>query len=223
MALIEVNGRAVIAATIRIPRLGAWSADLVVDAQEALTGACTVVVAGGPTLKGTATRGGLWLDTAYVRVTAGADGLRRTATAKHYRAVTARVVLVDLCRAAGETLSPTSGAAVTGLQLAAWTQTAQPIGRAISALLADRRLAAPAWRMLADGTLWVGVESWPDSGLKDVVDVQELGRLPHEGRCELGVEAPTLLPGTLLGGRKVSLVEHSLADDQVRSAVWFED
>lgn len=223
MALIEINGKPVIAATIHLARLGAGTADLIVDAQEAVTGPCLLAIAGGPQLHGFASRTGVWQDTAYVRWVAGAGGLQRTATAKHYRAVTARVVLVDLCRTAGETLSTTSSAAVTGLQLAAWTQVGQPIGRAISALLGDRRLAAPTWRMLPDGTLWVGTETWPDSGLKDVLDVQELARLPHEGKAELGQEAPTLMPGTLLGGRKVSLVEHDVHDGNVRTMAWFED
>lgn len=223
MSLITANGKGVIGATICMPRLGAATADLIVDAQDAITGPCVLAIESGLVLHGFARRTGVWLDTAYVRWTAGAGGLGKNAAPKHYRSTTARVVLLDLMRASGETLSPTSDARTTGLQLAAWTQIAQPVGNSISALLGDARLAAHAWRVLPDGTVWCGPETWPDSGLKDITDFQELGRLPNEGRSELGFEAPALLPGTTLVGRKVSYVEHTLKDDCVRTGAWFED
>lgn len=223
MPLISVNGKAAISATISMPRVGAWSADLVVDAQEVLTGPCVLAIESGLTLNGFATRTGVWQDTAYVRVTGGAGGLSLATKPKHYRSVTLRVVLLDLLRAGGEALSSTADPKTTGLQLAAWTVIGQPIGNAISALIGDPRLVANAWRILPDGTLWVGPETWPDAGLKDITDFQELGRLPHEGRSELGFEAPSLLPGTMLAGRKVSYVEHVVRDDTVRTHAWFED
>jgi hypothetical protein len=223
MALITANGKGVISATICMPRLGAATADLIVDAQDAITGACLLVIESGLQLSGFATRTGVWQDTAYLRWTAGAGGLSKLATPKHYRSTSARIVFLDLMRAGGETLSPTSDAKTTGLSLAAWTQIAQPIGNALSALLGDARLTANAWRVLPDGTVWAGAETWPDAGLKNVVDYQELGRLPNEGRSELGFEAPALLPGTSLGGRRVSYVEHTLREDVVRTAAWFED
>lgn len=223
MALINVNGLGVISATIAMPRHGAWVADLIVDAQAQVDGACQLDMLGGLTLKGTATRTGVWQDTAYVRVTAGADGLRKLATPKHYRSTTARIVLLDLLRTAGEMLSPTADSKTTSLSLQAWTTIAQPIGNAISALLGDARLVDNAWRVLPDGTLWVGAETWPAADLTNVADYQELARLPHEGRSDLGFNAPALLPGTTLAGRKVSYVEQVLRDDSVRTAAWYED
>jgi len=230
MALITANGKGVIAATICMPRLGAATADLIVDSQTDITGSCLLVIESGLQLRGFAARTGIWQDTSYVRWTAGAGGLSKLATPKHYRSVSARVVLLDLCRAGGETLSATSDPRTTGLSLAAWTvisgrpgEAGGTVGNGISALLMDGRLTANAWRVLPDGTIWVGAETWPDAGLKNVVDYQELGRLPHEGRSELGFEAPTLLPGVSLGGRRVSYVEHTLRDDTVRTTAWFED
>jgi len=223
MSLITANGKAVIAATICMPRVGLATADLIVDSQTDVTGACTLAIESGLTLQGFASRTGIWQDTVYVRWVAGAGGLSKTAAPKHYRSTTARVVLLDLLRTAGETLSPTADARTVGLQLAAWTQIAQPIGNAISALLGDARLAAHAWRVLPDGTIWAGPETWPDAGLKNIVDYQEIGRLPNEGRSELGFEAPALVPGVSLGGRRVSYVEHTMKDDAVRTMAWFED
>lgn len=221
MALVTANKLAVISASIQMPRLGAWTADLVVDARAELTGRCTIEIDGGLTLVGAATRTGLFADTAYVRVTAGNDGLRRTVKPKHYIGPNLRTVLADLLRAANETLSSTADPATMATSFPAWTTLAQPVGLAISALLQDRRLTV-MWRMLPDGSLWIGPETWPDSGLRDVADYQILSEVPHEGKMEIGVEAPALVPGVTLGGGRVSYVEHRIGDGAVRSTVWFD-
>lgn len=223
MALLNVNGKGVVSGTILMPRNGAWTADLIVDSQEAITGAVTIAIDQGPTLVGTVTRGDVYNDTLYLRATAGADGLRKLAQPKHYKTTTLRAVLLDLLRKAGEALDSTADASTLGLSLPAWTVIQQPTGLAISALMGDARLAGRTWRMLENGRVWVGREAWPESPLKNAIDYQELARLPHEGRSELGFQAPSLLPGTSLGGRHVSYVEHSVKDDCVRTFAWFED
>jgi hypothetical protein len=221
MALVTANKLAVISASIQMPRLGAWTADLVVDAQAELTGRCTIEIDGGLTLVGAATRTGVFADTAYVRVTAGNDGLRRIVKPKHYRDPNLRTVLADLLRTANETLSSTADPATMATSYPAWTTVGHSVGAAISALLQDRRLNV-MWRMLPDGSLWVGPETWPDSGLRDVADFQILSEQPHEGKLELGVEAPSLVPGMALEGRRLSYVEHRIGDGAVRTNVWVE-
>ena len=70
--------------------------------------------------------------------------------------------------------------------------------------------------------MWFGYETWPDSGLTEPGDYQDMAELPQEGRAELGVEAWTLTPGMSLGGRHISDVEHNLDGETCRSTVWFE-
>ncbi len=225
MAFATLNGVPVFRGTICIPRVGAWTADFAVDSQVAISGPCTLAIdGGGLTLVGTAERSGVWQDTARLQVVAGGNGLRRIARPRHYRQTTLRVVLLDLLATAGETLSATADAATLALSFPAWTTIAQSVGRMVAALLGDSRFGpATSWRMLADGTLWVGQEAWPDSGLVDVTDYQDLSEAPEEGTVELGVEAPRLLPGTLLGGRRVSYVEHRLDGSGARTRIWLED
>jgi len=222
VAFATLNGVPIHDGRICMPRIGAWHADLAAT-MDAPSGRCTLAIDGGPTLVGTAHRSGSWLDTAHVRMVAGADGLGKRALPRHYRGASLRIVLLDLLATAGETLSGAAGASVLRLNFDAWTTIGQSVGRMIGALLADSRLpAATAWRLLPDGTLWVGQESWPDSGLAPVTDYQDLSEDPAIGALELGVEEPTLLPGTLLGGRKVSYVEHRISGETTRTSVWVE-
>jgi hypothetical protein len=224
VAFATLNGKPVFHGIICIPRVGAWTADLSVDRDTAVTGACTLAIDGGLTLQGTADRTGVWLGTARLQVVGGANGLGRTARAQHYRQTTLRAVLADLLATAGERLAASADAATLGLSFPGWATIGQPIGRMVAALLEDSRLpAATAWRVLADGTVWVGQETWPDSGMVNLVDYQDLAEAPEDGTVELGVEAPRLLPGTTLGGRRVSYVEHRLTGERARTCLWLED
>jgi hypothetical protein len=223
VAYATLNGSPVLAATIGLPRVGAWHADVALQGTAAITGRCTLAIDGGLALVGTVRRSDVWLDTVKLRLVAGADGLGRLAKPQHYRQTRLSVVLADLLKTAGETLASDADSATLGLSFGSWATMASPVGVMISALLADGRLPdTTAWRMKADGTLWLGPEAWPESGLVNVADYQDLDEHPEDGRLELGVEAPRLLPGTVLDGRRISYVEHVLTGEAARTLAWVE-
>jgi hypothetical protein len=224
VAFATLNGTPVFEGVICIPRVGTWTADLSIDRDTAVTGACTLAIDGGLTLRGTADRTGVWLGTARLQVVGGANGLGKTARPQHYRQTTLRAVLADLLATAGERLAASADPTTLALSFPMWATIAQPIGQMVAGLLEDSRLsAATAWRVLPDGTLWVGQETWPDSGLVSLTDYQDLAEAPEDGSVELGVEAPQLLPGTTLEGRRVSYVEHRLTGEKARTCLWLED
>jgi uncharacterized protein YfiM (DUF2279 family) len=222
MALVAVNGHGLIDGRLIFPRSGAWYADLRVDTAEAVTGAVTISIGDGRlVLKGTVSRGAEYADTGFVRVVAGADGLRKVAKPRSYNQSSLRIVLGDLLGGAGEKLAASADGATLSKHLVAWTTAGLSAGVALARAL---RSAAPAasWRALPDGTFWVGPETWPDSGLV-TDDYQILDEDPRQLTALLGVEAPLLLPGTALAGRRVSRVEHTIGADGIRTWVWFED
>lgn len=224
MAFATLNGAAVFEGTISIPRVGAWHADLSINSETILAGRATLVIDGGLTLAGTANRSGVWQGTSKLNLVGGADGLRKMARPQHYQQATLRMVLLDLLAVAGEKLAASSDAATLALTFPHWTTMGQSVGRMIGALVADSRIANDvAWRLLPDGSLWVGAERWPDSGLKTVADYQEISESPSDGWIDLGVESPSILPGTALGGRKVSYVEHKITGGAARTRAWFEN
>jgi hypothetical protein len=221
VALINLNGAAVLdGSSLYFSRTGAWHAELRVDTQSAIGDGCEINIADGAlVLEGTADRSGLFADTGFVRVVAGANGLGTTAKPKHYDDPTIRVVLADLLANAGEVISSTADASILGRHLTAWTTTARPTGPVVSLLV--QQAPNTSWRMLPDGTLWVGTESWPDSGL-DPTTYQILDELPSDGSADLGMDAPLLIAGVSLAGRHVSAVEHRIDGRGVRARVWFE-
>jgi hypothetical protein len=222
MARAQLNGIDVVSGLVCMPLVGAWTADVVVPAAAAITGKCTLAIDGGLTLVGAAYRTGVFEDTVSLRIAPGADGLRKNAKPKHYRNVSLSVVLRDLLATGGEALASSADAGLLATQFTAYTQLQQSVGVSISALLRDRRLQAPSWRALLDGTIWAGYETWADAGLRAPVDYQEMNNLPQRGLAELGFEAPRLLPGQALEGRHVNYLEHRFDASAVRTLALFE-
>lgn len=220
--MFTIGDRSGLSARFTFPRTGAWQADLRIDNPDDVTGAVTINVEDGRLLLvGTVDRGGNWQDVDFLRVIGGTGGLAKAATPKHYSSASIGVVMSDLLRDAGEKLSATSDQGVLSTPLASWTTSALPTGQMIALLLKTSTLAAN-WRVLPNGALWVGVETWPESGLLEDDDYQVLSEDPTRMTANLGVEVPLLMPGTTLGGRNVSYVEHRLDSPETRTEVWFE-
>jgi hypothetical protein len=224
MAIVSVNGIAAYDAQMFSPRFGAWQIDARIDdpAGSALSGKVQVALQpSGRTLSGTATLSGPFVDAVQVRVVAGAGGLGITAKPRHYEAPTLGLVLGDLLGDAGETLSSTADAGLLATQLPSWTTGARPVGSVIRDLFA---VAAPAaaWRMLDDGTVWVGTDAFADSGI-DATTYEVVDRSAEENSIRVEVDGPLQLVGTTFEGGKVNCVQDEVPHvGRVASRAWFE-
>lgn len=221
MGLLTVNGFDFIEGRMFVPRIGRWSLEGKIDSDTEITGPVTVAVGDGSlTLQGAVDRGGEFVALASAIIVAGAGGLDTVAKPKHYNSMQAGTIASDLLKNAGEVLSGTSDPTLLATDLDAWTTAALPVGRLFRRLLAVLG-ADVAWRVLPDGSFWVGRETWPDSGLTaDDVDVLEQD--DEQGFALLGLKVPVMLAGTSLLGRNVSYVEYAFTD-VMRAKVWYED
>lgn len=212
------NGLRVLRCSLHVPRTGVWHADVSVDAEDAadLEGAVELVLAGA-TWKGTSRRAGPDVGRVELRVVGGAGGLSTELEPRYYADAPASVPLSDLMRESGETLSQSVSADVMNPVLARWTRSRGRAGRAIADLV--QTLELDAWRLLADGTVWLGAESWPEVELEhDVISVD-----PVNDCAVLAVDELSLTPGTVVGGRGISRLMHLVQPDgRVRSIVWYE-
>jgi hypothetical protein len=210
------GGSPVISGTITLPRVGAWTATLIVDAAAPPAGPVDVTI-DDRMLIGTVTdRSGVVEGVVEARIVGGADGLMTAVKAKHFTTPTVRNVLAHIAGDAGEALSAAGDSATLDLLLEHWTVLSMPAALAIRALL--RVLpAGTVWRILADGGLWVGLDTFPDSGLRDVAIV---GERAEDAMIELALEVPFLLPGTTVAGRKADTVELSFGAGGASARVW---
>jgi hypothetical protein len=209
------EGLSVISGRIGMPRIGAWTADLWVASSTVVTGPVDLQVSPGLTLRGTVARAGVHETLLHVRIVGGANGLRSFVTPKHYTAPTLRVVLKDLLADVGETLSSTVSASLLNTQFPHWTTMQMPAARALRCLL-ERAGSDIAWRHLPDGTLWIGSETWPESS----VSYAELDARPEDALLHLILDAPELLPGTAITGRRLDTLEYEFGGSGLMTTAW---
>lgn len=227
MALVTANGVAVISGTVVLPLTGAWIADLHIDQVDGTgfaAGTQVTIATGNLGLVGVVqpSRTGDFLDAVHVRVIGGAGGLGKTATARAFVQPGAFVsdVVNGLIADSGEKLSVTTDQAFLTLNLAAWSTTPKPVAQCLQILIDiinRQQGTAYNWRILADGTLWIGQESWPSaSGTFDTIRWD-----PADASWDLGVESPFIMPGTTLTTvGQVGRVEHRIEAKKIRQFVW---
>jgi hypothetical protein len=216
---LTLAGRPVLDATIALPRVGAWLAVVHVDDADVPAGAATLASADGALeMHGTIRRGGAFQERGRVELVGGGGGLAGEVAPRFYANAPARQVLSDLLRDAGESLSATADGPLLGTLLPAWPRARGAAGAALATLL---DALGATWRVLADGSIWVGRETWPTI---DPVDVELLDDDPSDGAVVVAADVvrPEFVPGTTYLERRVGLVRHEASSARVRTEVLFD-
>lgn len=212
-------GLPVLSLALTIPLRGAWSASVALEGEASLSGDVALVIE-GRTWTGRVHRGGNELGRWQGQLV-GAGAILAELDPQAFQGSTLREVFVETLRAAGLSASADTG----DLSALAnhWHRLSGPASRTLAAV-ADA--AGYGWRVLADGTVWTGPETWAAQALAgtpvDVLDVD-----PAMGRYQLaGDAALDLLPGrtvTLDGASvRVGLIEHHQVGAALRTIAWAE-
>ncbi len=213
MSTAIVNGMPILnGSSISMPEHGRWTARLVVQSDDAISGPVVVETEDGLfRLSGTAIRGESFAGVVNAFCVAGTDGMSKTVPPKGYRRIPARTVVEDILREAGEALSPASDPMATELQY--WTRHECLAEVALGAIV--KRLGM-TWRILGDGTVWVGNDSFPSVHNESTFLVE---KREDTGTAKYSCAGPFLRPGVKFEGVKVYAVDHSIEPDGVHSTV----
>jgi hypothetical protein len=213
VSLISLQGDPVLSGTVTRPLTGAWTATLEVETAVEPLGAMTLDLA-GTSLVGTIVRASVFRERVECVLVGGAGGLADVLPAKFYRGVTLRTILVDTLLSAGERFAATSDTSVTGTAVPAWIRPLGTTSQALNALVA--KVPGSTWRVLADGSVWVGITAWATKSL-EYVPIDENG---VDQRTTIATEDLSLDAGVTLDGRRVNYVRHSISSSSVRTEVW---
>jgi len=206
MSDLTVNGVPVLRGDLLLPRVGQWSADLVLDAETAPSGSVAIESPMGLRLVGTVERVSTVEGRVEARIQAGANGLGRQLEPVAYRpvgGVRVRTILEDWARASGESLSQSMAPELLATFVPAWVRERGSAARAIRSLALE---LGCSWRFDAEGGLLLVRETWPTV---DPDGVRVLRDDPVNDAVELAVDVPLpeLVPGVTWQGRRVSSVE----------------
>src|SRR5690606_4705131 len=137
---------------------------------------------------------------------------------KSYRAAIARLPIADALSAAGEALADSADRGTLHRMLPFWTSPSATAAEVVARVCADLGVS---WRMLDDGTVWIGADTWPAWELP--AQAMITARWPDEGAVEIADETLSAEPGTTFEGQRVGRVEHRITADGARTVVFFDD
>jgi hypothetical protein len=204
-----VNGQPTLSGSITEQSCGVWHAEAALDSEEAPNGAITLELDDGVQWLGTVLRSRVEHGQVRVKVIGGAGRLSTGLPAKNYAKATAAAVLSDILREAGETLASSSASGLSSHQLSNWHREEATAGLALTALAAELGLS---WRVLRDGTVWLGKLAWAET----TAAVTELDSDWAAGTFEL-VDALGLEPGTTYQGHPIHQVTHFIESSSIRT------
>jgi len=217
MSLLTANSIPVADAYISIPRVGRGVADLLLgrDTGPSAGESVTLEWQDGERLTMTCVFGqrarGWWR----MRCEMGAGRMAKNLPSRYYEGIPAATVARDLLTEAGEAIESID---LPGI-LTRYVRRAAPAYEQLAALLAD---TGRIWRIMPNGKIWIGVDSFPSKGPLEVVRAY-----PEAQRYTLNL-TPELLPGVKLTGYidgeeqplgRVERVAHRVGE-QLHTEVW---
>lgn len=209
-----LNGKDILAVSIQEPRIGVWSAVVDVDSDEAISDTVKIAI-DGVEWSGTIVKGDLHAGRFHAQIVGGAGKLATVLDAKYYQGIPLSVVLDDLMLGTGEKLSSTTSSDIRSHTVPRW---ARPQGKASAALVQVADEMVFSWRVLRDGTIWLGAESWPT--VSPVYD--EIDRVPGRDSITIAPETPIVRPGSTFDKQKVSRVTTYIKDVGLRQDILIE-
>lgn len=151
-----------------------------------------------------------------LRVVGGAGGLSVAAPPQSYgNPVTRRAAVLDVLELGGERLSSTITAGTLDATFPQWIRLESTVGSALWHLVEAMGMS---WRVLPDGTFWIGKESW------DALDAEGLvveSEEPAFKRIIFATENLTVLPGLTWNDQHIATVIYRLDDRSLRAEATF--
>ena len=212
MATLTLAGQEVLSGTITQPRNGAWTADLQVAGEVALSGA--VQLSDGTSVyNGSIASGAVFAGRGHWRVVGGKGGLGGVLGPKHYRSATVGRVLSEICSDSGENRSPLILPTVLLRKLSYWTRPTGTGGTAI-ANLSDS--FESVWRILPNGDVWLGSPGFqlPAPQLFTVLESD-----PINGSHTIAIDDLSLWVGMSQEPGQISRIEYYIGDN-ARAKYW---
>lgn len=238
VALCTVAGKQALAAYIDMPEWGAWTASFDIDADVAPPVGELVDIVLAPQadglakvlLLGTVRWSAAWQGRSRLEVIGGAGGLVKLLPARAYRQgpvpIQLGTVLADLVGEAGESLADgvQSTLSVDPYTLPQWVR-AQ--GTALTTLARLCKRFSLVWRVLDDGTIFVGPRAYPDDAKYANANPESLaaddGLDGQQRVITTAPDAATIRPGTTVLGRHVMRVVYMVGEDGMRADLYYPD
>ena len=219
MAYAAVSGSTVLSGSLTLPRLGVWSALLCLDTVESLPREVEIQW-GELNLRGAVVRAGIEAGALWCRIVGGKGCLGTSIRSAGFKRPKISAVLDALMDASGEQLSSDISDGFLSRQLDWFAlMQGQTVGDALFKLA---EATSSVWRVLPDGSVWMGEETWPVSKA-DSEEVEVLGVDMAALRLRARIlNASNIFPGQIWEGSRIDRIEHTICGNSLSSEIWIE-
>lgn len=216
MSVVSLSGSPVIAGSLELPLVGTWHLECAIGSSSAPVVGQTIALTVGPvpfvgTVVSADSDAG---NRVTVRAVGGAGKLGKVLAPKSYTMTTLDVVLVDALKDAGESRSVLSDTQTQTLEH--WTRSQASLSDVLRQV-SER--AGGSWRVMPDGSVWVGAELWLPVTGSYVLESEE----PTRSAFTVAVDSAWVLPGCTFRGQKVSAVTYRFDGTRTRARVSYGD
>lgn len=215
MATITLEDQPVLSGVISMPRLGAWTAELITASQTPLTGSVSLSD-GTVTFRGTVSSGGVFGARNHVRVIGGAGGLGGVIQSRHHRSASVNKILGDICADSGE---KKSGLILPTISRQIFPYWSRPVGTGGGAVSDLADALGVVWRILPTGEVWIGDPSVPYAA---PAEFAVLSRAPHESSFTIAIDDLSLWVGMSQEGGQIQRIEYTLDERRSRARYWVD-
>jgi hypothetical protein len=214
-----VNGQRIIEGRLVLPSEGIWTGEFRLDEMEPTSGNAAIQI-GSSSFLGTVLESGAFAAQNRCRVIGGKGKLSTVKlVARSYKEPTVKNVLQSIALDSGEVLSPTISPTILNLRLPFWTRKKDSTGSVCVKELCLK--FGFIWRILEDGTIWIGYENYPKSPPPIDQDTEELNASREWKYALVGSTEVFPRPLTTWKNRTVEQIIFHLKGDSVRSEVFY--
>lgn len=212
----HASGSLILGAEVTMQTEGTWFADVALDVpddENVPDGPFSFEIE-GVEFRGTVApaRSGQFAGRTHLRVIGGAGGLDAELRPVNYAGGVTKIqtIVSDILRESGETLSSESDQALLSTQVSGWHRMGGPGRHALTQVL---KPYGATWRVLRDGTVWVGTDGWPEvTPNGTVLDVHH-----GDGMVLSAPDIPDAVPGIVVEGHRILQVVHRLDERGLRT------
>ena len=194
---------------LSMPRVGAWHVGVTVSGEVPITGRVTLELEGVEFL-GTVVRGQPFAGKTPLWIVGGGGSLSRKLDAKNYASGPVVRTIVKEILGDKETLSTESDDALLGSVLPSYHRIEGAASHALTTVLSK---IGASWRVLADGTVWIGKDTYPELSIPHVLEDEDW----FSGILNIAPETPALRPGVTFLGHKIEEVVHYASPGKLRT------
>lgn len=212
--MTTIGGINVLSAEVAMPYVGIWHIDGEAGGDTKLNGA-QVLEDHGIEFSGTILRCTVIGGRMKFRLVGGGGGLSKELQPAHWSRPTVGSLVRSILSECRERLSETVAADLLSRQIDQWKRNKTPASRALQAICDKQGLI---WRVLRDGTVWIGKEEYPETTTKHVLIDEDWSA----GVIDFAPEAPDLLPCVTFRDQRIRYVVHRITPTALRSEACLE-